>query len=315
MATSNSFDYSLTANDIITDALENIGALPAGEPIQSEDQTTALRSLNMMVKQWSANFDFAPGLKAFSRKHGYVFMQKDQGVYNIGPTGDNASLSYVSTTMRVAGTATATTLEITSSTGMTAADKIGILLDSGTIQWTTISSVTDGDTIVIPASGLTSAAAAGNRIFTYTTKLIRPLIIEDCQVRDVTGNDTTIYPMTTQYYEGIGVKNADGFPTYYRYDNTLTNGTLYFDVQPSDATNVAYLTFLAPSEDYDSATDSMAYPQEWYMALSQGLSKLIAPKFGHTWTPSDEDNYKTAVMMARASYAETSDMYFQPGLE
>ena len=315
MATSGSFDFSCTASDVITEALESIGVLADGATVTTNDQTSLLRTLNMMVKQWSGNLDFAPGLKAFSRKVGYVFLQKNQGSYSLGPSGDNATLSYVSTTMRIAGTATATTLEITSSTGMTAADKIGIELDSGTIQWTTISSVTDSDTIVIPASGLTSAVAAGNRIFAYTTKLIRPLYIETAVLRDTDGNDTPMFPMSFPEYEQISSKAADGMPLRYQYDNTLTNGTLKLDIEPSDVTYVMRVNFMAPAEDYDAVANDIAYPQEWFLPLSLGLGKLSGPKFGAKWTPLLESNFTDALRMAQSSYAETTDVYFQPGID
>lgn len=316
MATSGSFDYSVTASTIIQETLEQIGVLADGETVNANDQSICLRSLNMMVKQWSGNFDFAPGLKAFSRKVGYVFLQKNQGSYSLGPTGDNASLTYVSTTMRIAAISTATTLEVTSTTGMTAADKIGIELDSGSIYWTTISSVTDGDTLVIPAPGLSGASAIGKRIFTYTTKLIRPLYIEQASVRDVNGNDTELGTMTPAYYERIGLKSTDGFPSRYRYDDTLTNGTFYIDVEPSDVTNVIRLAFMAPAEDYDAVGNDIAFPQQWYLALALGLGKIVAPKFNSAlWTPLHESNLVSALSIARTAYAETTEEYFQPGAE
>ena len=247
MATSGTFTYSATAAQAIQEALEILGVLESGRTPTTADQTSCLTTLNMMVKQWSGNFDFAPGLKAFQRKRGYVFPQKNQGSYSLGPSGDNATLTYVTTTMRVAGTATNTTLEVTSTTGMTAADKIGILLDSGTIQWTTISSVTDSDTLVIPASGLTSAAAAGNRIFAYTTKLMRPIYVENAVLRDTDGNDSELFPMLVDYYEALPAKSSDSDPGFYLYENSITNGTLYLDYQPSDVTKVMRITFMTPA--------------------------------------------------------------------
>ena len=313
MATSNSFNYSVTATDIFTEALEIVGALDAGGTISSNDQTSCLRTLNMMVKQWSGNFDFAPGLKEFSRKRGYVFLQSGQSEYSIGPSGDNATLTYVSTTMRISGVASDSALQVVSTTGMTAGDYIGIELDSGAIQWTTISSVTDSDTVAI--SSLTSASSVGNSIFTYTTKLIRPLYIEEAVLRDMDGNDNPIYPISLSAYEHLPSKSADGMPGYFRYENNLTDGTVYLDIEPSDVSYVLRITFIAPAEDYDAVTDTIAYPQEWFYPLSIGLAKLIAPKFGKSWTQDLQDNYTSALSMARSSYAETTDMYFQPGLE
>lgn len=315
MATSGSFNYSATALSIVTEALEFNGVSHVGQTIDSNDLATCLRSLNLMAKQWSGNFDFAPGLKAFSRKTGYLFLQDGQGIYELGPTGDHASLTYTTTTMRIAGITTDTTLEVTSTTGMTAADNIGIELDSGAIFWTTISSITDGDTLVIPATGLTGASAAGKRIFSYTTKLIRPLYIESALIRDEDGNDSNLYPMTRGYYEALSVKTTESQASYYLYENTLTDGTLTLDAYPDTVKDVIRLVFMAPAEDYDTQTDDIAFPQEWYLPLAVGLAKITAPKFGQAWTPDKEDIYQNALMIARTSYAETSDIYFQPGIE
>ncbi len=195
------------------------------------------------------------------------------------------------------------------------ADKIGILLDSGTIQWTTISSVTDSDTLVIPASGLTSAAAAGNRIFAYTTKLMRPLYIESAVLRDTDGNDSEMFPMLVDYYESLPAKSTDSDPGFYLYENSLTNGTLFLDYEPSDMTKVIRITFMAPAENYDAVAIDIAYPQEWLAAVSIGLAKRVAPKFKVAWSNELESNYTEALRIARTSYAETSEEYFQPGLE
>ena len=315
MATSGSYNYSATALSIVTEALEFNGVSHSGQAITADDMTTCLRSLNIMSKQWSGNFDFAPGLKAFSRKTGYLFLQDGQGRYTLGPSGDNASLSYKTTTMRIAGIATNTTLEVTSTTGMTAADNIGIELNSGTIFWTTISSVTDSDTLVIPATGLTSASAIGNRIFTYTTKLIRPLYMETVSVRDVDGNDSGLAEMTRNHYEAIYVKSTESSPSKYLYENTLTDGTFTLDTYPNNIRNVVRMVFMATAEDYDTQTDDISYPQEWFLPLAVGLAKITAPKFGQTWSVDKEDIYKNALMMARTSYAETSEDYFQPGID
>ena len=315
MTTSNSTDYSATATNAITEALELIGVLAAGGTVSANDETTCLRTLNMLIKQWSGNFDFAPGLKAFNRKRGYLFLQKAQGSYSLGPTGDNATLSYVTTTLTAAQSASATSLTVASNTGMTAADKIGIELDTGYIQWTTVSSTSSTDTVVIPASGLTSAAASGRRVFAYTTKLMRPLYIESASLRDVNGQDVPVYPMTMEYYESLPSKADDADPNYFLYENSLTNGKIYLDYEPSDVTKVLRLVFMAPSEDIDAAANDIAFPQEWLAPVSIGLAKRIAPKFGRAWTPDMESLYTDALAIARSSYAETVEDYFQPGLE
>jgi hypothetical protein len=46
-----------------------------------------------------------------------------------------------------------------------------------------------------------------------------------------------------------------------------------------------------------------------------GLAKRVAPKFKVNWSQELESNYIEALSIARTSYAETSEEYFQPGLE
>jgi hypothetical protein len=55
MAYSTSGDYAATATNIITEALEIIGVLAEGEAPSANQSTSALRSLNYLIKMWSAD--------------------------------------------------------------------------------------------------------------------------------------------------------------------------------------------------------------------------------------------------------------------
>ena len=55
MATSGSIDFSLTRDDIITEALEQLGVLGSGETANTDDVVSASRTLNMMTKAWQAD--------------------------------------------------------------------------------------------------------------------------------------------------------------------------------------------------------------------------------------------------------------------
>ena len=72
---------------------------------------------------------------------------------------------------------------------------------------------------------------------------------------------------------------------------------------------------MAPAENYDAVANDIAYPQEWLAAIAIGLAKRVAPKFKVAWSNELESNYTEALRIARTSYAETSEEYFQPGLE
>ena len=73
--------------------------------------------------------------------------------YNIAPAAGSPigwqCIRRFDTTVKVQWTATDTTGDITATTSMAADDVIGIVLDNGVVHWSTIASVTDGDTVVI----------------------------------------------------------------------------------------------------------------------------------------------------------------------
>ncbi len=109
-----------------------------------------------MVKEWVAR-----GIDIWLRADVTLFLQPDTQSYLLGST--NAALSFVETTLRSAAGASAVVIPVTSSTGMTAADKIGVKLNDNTIHWTTIVSV-DTATQVTITTGLASAAASACRL-------------------------------------------------------------------------------------------------------------------------------------------------------
>lgn len=56
MAFSTTTDYALSAEDLVTEALEQLGVLEEGESPSADQITSALRTLNMMIKSWSADY-------------------------------------------------------------------------------------------------------------------------------------------------------------------------------------------------------------------------------------------------------------------
>lgn len=57
-----------------------------------------------------------------------------------------------------------TTIVVGDTTGMVAGDRVGIVLDTGVIDWDIIASVTDATTFVI-TNGMAGAAAIGKKVF------------------------------------------------------------------------------------------------------------------------------------------------------
>lgn len=311
MPSSGSVDFTVNRDQIVTDAFTEIGYLANGQPLSPEDLAWGVRKLNYLVKQWQGKADFAPGLKVFARKTAYLFLQKDQGAYSLGPSGDHWTSSYGSTTIRAAEAANQTVLDITSSSGMTNGAYIGILLDTGAIHWSTISTTGAGPTVTI-AAGISAAAAAGNRVFFYTTKARRPLEILTGVLRDTDTRDTQMLPMSLQRYESLPDKTADGDPRYYLYEAMLTNGSMKLDVEPSDVTKVGRFVFLGAPEDFDAANDTPDYPQEWFKPLMLQLAIDLCPGCSVVASQDLKNAAALALAIAQGTNPETSEVIFEP---
>jgi hypothetical protein len=315
MATSGTVVYTVTESDIISDALEDLGVIGSGETVASADTTKARRKLNMILKGMSAASSFFSGEKFWLRKIGYLFLQKDQGSYSIGPSGNECTASYVQTTLSVAASGGAGTITVTTVTGIANTYRIGIQLDSGSLQWTTVNGAPSGSVVTLTAT-LTSAAAAGNAVFCYATKAMRPLKLLTAVLRDLDSNDV---PMnvneTLEGYEGIANKTNDGDPLELYFTPTLTNATVYMDVEPADVTKVLRYTYRAPIEDMTTGTNNFELPQEAFRYISAQLAIDCAPAFGKEIGPTMKLIRDEALAQLRDAQPQTTDLYFQPGMD
>lgn len=314
MATSGSIDFSLTRDNLITDAMRVIGAIGEGETPTSYEISNASRALNMLVKQWQGNTDFSAGLKVWARKRGYLFLNTDTVSYSLGTTGDNWTNSYVSTVTTASQTAGNSTVTVASATGLAASMYIGIELVTGALQWTTISG-TPTTTVTLAAS-LTANVASGARVFAYTTKAYPPLEIQSASMRDTNGNDTPLVLVpTVQQYEGIPSKTADGMPYGVLYERGTLNGTLLTTSAPTDPTYVLRITYTRPLDDLDSTADEVDYPQHWFRALKYGLARDLAPELRRPWTEDRQALLVEALALAKQVDPEVSRSFYEPGRE
>lgn len=323
MATSGSWNYSVTALNVINSAAEDIGVLVGGGSLSSADLATFLRTLNLLVKQWQGTSDKFPGLKIWTRQRLVVFPVADQVRYLVGPAAgdDRASANSLAAVSTAAKAANATALVVSSTVGMTAADVLGIVTDAGPIGWTTISTVTDGTNLVLAANSI-GAAASGKVVFTYTSKAQRFVDIEAAVLRDNSSVGQpidiplNIYTDVAQY-EAVVQKFADGDPLSILVEPMRLNTVVTTDFAPANMFKTLRLTVIYPSEDYDDATgaDDIAYPQEYFAALEWELARRCAPKFGRTWTQDMKDHWMLAVQEAVNLNPEDESKHFQPGEE
>jgi hypothetical protein len=193
---------------------------------------------------------------------------------------------------------------------MTSGDFVGIELDDGTIQWTTISG-TPAATMTIN-NALTDSAAAGNFVWWFTSRAQRFPYLENAVLRNSDFNDTPLDVFTqVQQYEANVAKFADGDPVCILVEPLRLNTRITLDSQPTDITKQLYLTVFYPSEDYDSLSDDIAFPQEAFNFLHWELAFALSPSVGR-WTPEMTQLRTEARSMYLNLNPENSVMYFQP---
>jgi len=282
MATSGSVDFSVTRDNIIKAAFQKIGIVGEGAAPTSDQYTEGALLLNAIVKSWNASL----GMPLWAMKTGYILPVSGTNTASLGPSGGHATLSYVTTTLNADHIATDTALTVTAITGISASDNLGIELDDGDIDWTTVNGSPSGTTVTA-TTGLTSAASSGNRVYTYTTKIARPLRIIKAFTRNSADNvDTPINMITSNAYLELSSKTTESYPVQLWYDPQLTDGIASFWPRFVDGTKVIVIHFHRPLEDFDATGETPDFPQEYYLPLIYELAVSLAPQYSvpmDTW--------------------------------
>lgn len=273
MATSGSTDFTLNRDEIIARAYRMCDIIGDAETPSANQVTEASYWFNLMLKSWQSE-----GLKFHLRKEATLYLTSGTYSYNLNSSsGDNLAYTsdVVETTLSAAEAAAQTTLSVTTSTGMAGSDVVLIQLDDGTLHSTTISSVDDSTTITV-ASGLASAAASGNVVYAYTTKLDRPREILDARLYTSDGNERPMQKISHEEYYRIPDKDQAGEPFRFYYEPDVGTGKLHLWPAPDDVTDRIRLTIKEQLEDVDSATDNIDFPQDALEAVILGLAQRLA---------------------------------------
>lgn len=309
MATSGSYDFNANCRMIITGALRLIGAIAAGETPDASDMQTAREALNMMVKGWAAK-----GIGLWLIREVILFLEYEEHKYLLGPTGDHCSASSVKTEIKVAASAGANTIDVDSITGISDADNIGIELDDGTLQWTTVNGAPAGDTVTLTAV-LTGAAAIDNHVYAYTTKIPRPLEVIEARRVDSEENETPLGdPISRHEYMALANKTSTGPANQVYYDPQRTNGELCVWQACDDVKDRLKMSVKLPVEDFDSLTHDAEFPQEWFRALKFNLAIEIAPEYGKEPSRTVIVKAEEALSDATGFDREETSVFFQPDL-
>jgi hypothetical protein len=276
MATSGTTSFAANRDQLITQALRLVNAVPAGEtPSDILIQDTAFM-LNAMVKHWQAR-----GIHLWTVREATLFPQVNQRAYQIG-TGatDHVAETYVQTELSANAVLGAGTISLLSAAGIASGNQIGIQLDDGTIFWTTVNGAPAG-VVVTLANVLTDSARVGLDVFAYDVNIPRPLRVPLARRHNIVSKlDTPLTPLSRRNFHDLPNKDQPGGSVNsWWYDPQLVRGILNIWQMPDVVRDLIKFTWYKPIYDFNAAADTPDLPQEWILTLMFNLAVTIAP--GH----------------------------------
>lgn len=313
MATSGDITFNLTRADIITEAMELLGVLGEGDVPNAAQTTSASRTLNMMLKSWQNR-----GTHLFVTQEIILFLEKNKSRYIVDLAGGSASdrscvfTDFVKTNLDGALAASATAVTVDDTTGMAAADEIGIETTGGTLFWDIILSV-DSPTTLTLTTGVDAAAADRNDVYTFTNRASRWRKILNCVVTTDNDVETPVEVIARQDWTDLSVKLTSGRVNQIYWKPLWKTAEMFVWTQTDDETDYLHLWVQRQIEDMDNDADDFDLPNEWYLAIAYNLALLLAVKFGvsdKTWARINVIAEQTLI---DAESDDTEDsMYFTP---
>lgn len=303
MTVSNVHTFTLNRNQIIREALELTGQIDINSPTPVEILESCALTLNLYAKSWQAK-----GLCLHTYKPATLFLAKDQQSYLLGPTGDNVTESYVETTLSTDVAAAGTVLAVGSETGILVGDKVGVVLDDGTLHWDVAASLAP----LTLVTGLASEASSGNAVYAYTTKIIRPNKISDVRT-ERGGEERPLTTVSISEYKAFPSKGSSSSLTQYAFDPQLDNDCMYVWPVASDVTEKVLFQFQKPVDDFTTDEDTATMPVNWLHCFVTGLAYHISPKLALPLADQAALKARYEDLSNDLDDFEETSMFFAPG--
>lgn len=270
----------MNRDDIIKSAMRKIGVLAEGATPSAEEIRDNATALNALVKYWESQ-----GLHLWKYRTVYVFMRPGVPNYQLGPSGDHATLSYVTTTTAALVPTGTTTFAVSSTLGLNVGDFIGLQQTDLSLFWTTIAAVGSGTVTV--AAGATQDLPEAAVIYAYTAKVTRPLRLKEGRVLMYNPSLENRYERPIEFidrqrYMQLPNKFNTSNVVQAHYSPLLDNGTIYVWPCHNNGQDVFIATAEMSIMDFVSTTDNPDLPQEWIEPLIYNLAVRLAPEYGVT---------------------------------
>lgn len=300
--------FSVGRNDVITEALEQLGALAEGESPSSAQITSLARTLNMLLKHWQGQ-----GVNFYAVRETFLFLfngvfKYDQLDFD-GTTGLDVDRKhvYVADYQKIAFSESTTTVVLVNEAFLAgtpvatavATDVLGIPLEDGTMHWAEITTVGSSGSFSKSFTFANHALSASTTPDTTKDMIVatvypgRPVKVLDAYLRHIyDDSDRTVEVQSVSDWSSITNKNGTGTGVNTVMYNRKTN---IGDLRTWGAIDSPYyclgLTVQVPLTDIESDAQLLtAYgiPQEYFLAFVFSLAEANIAKYG---PPPDVASY------------------------
>jgi hypothetical protein len=305
MTTSDTNQFNLTRNQIISMALERIGVKTLNRSLTNAEIEQGSRFLNAMAKSWKNK-----GLNLWKSEQGYLFTQTGEKSYRLDGTTAFATQSYTASALAADASSGATSITVDDATGFAEDYYIVIVQDDNTNHFSTISSVVGN--VINLATPLTADASEDNYVYSFETKINRPEGINGWQTFITPTQNVPGVIYSNNSYFNIPTPETLGIPNILYYDKQLNYGDIYLWPVPQLNTYFVRFTFQKQFDDFITANNTPDFPQEWLKALYLNLAYDLCGVYGKTPDETLKRDAHEALEDAEGYDREDTSVYFQP---
>ncbi len=303
--------YTKTFGDACRAALRDAGIVAVEMPVQPPHLAIATSTANDVLAHWQAQ-----GIHLWNETEALLPLNPSQIEYSLGVGGDHCFTNYVYTTSDAAIAALAIIIPLTITTGMTIGDFIGIELADGTRHWSTIDSISAGVSVTI-VTGIVSAANNGASVYTYTTKIDRPLRVLDARFATNQTNDELIVSQESRqrYYRTPNKTQTSSSVSSWYYSPQLNNGKLSIWSPVATCVPVLRFTFVKPQYVNEDQSENVLIPSEWFLPFKWAIASELAVTYAIDQTRLIAIAQKAETTLQQALSQDVEIEYFsiQPG--
>ncbi len=299
---SGTYVWNPTAQKLIYGALRLLSAIESGEAPPDDEYQDAIDALNGLIKQWQGS-----GIHLWAEEDCTLFLQPNQISYQLAVTSpDHVATTLGSTITGLSATALsgATSVTLTTTTGLASGNQVGIWLDTGSTFWTTASGAPSGNVVPL-ASALPSQATSGNFAAFYAATAPRPLRVPAARllfISNATAEEIEVpmMPMSRLYYASVPDKTTPGTVTQFFFDPQNPIAQMYVWPAPSNAQTALRFTAQFPLQDVNNGAQATGFPAEWFAALRFNLARELSLEYDCPPQRLEQINLMAAEKLAMA---------------